>query len=80
MAIDLSGLQTFTLAEQLAVVEATIINLQLTGKQWMINGTQVTRADLPELIAWRDKLKTEIAIDGNGDNGTIALVQFGDRS
>lgn len=79
MAIDLSSIQTFTLAQQLAVVEATIINLQLTGKQWMINGTQVTRADLPELIAWRDKIKSEINIESNGENGTTVLIQFGDR-
>ena len=79
MAVDTSMLQSFTLAEQLKAVEKGIFEVSAFGTFWAINGTQITRANLPELIAWRDKLKAEIALESNGDTGTIAIVQFGDR-
>jgi hypothetical protein len=79
MAVDTSMLQAFTLAEQLVAVEKGIFEVSAFGTFWAINGTQITRANLPDLIAWRDKLKAEIAMESNGDAGTTVIVQFGER-
>ena len=80
MTIDVSALQTFTLAEQLTLVEYAIAHLMVGGQSYSIAGRTYTRADLDDLIEWRDKLKDAIAESGSVTGTLDALVKFGEAS
>ena len=78
MAIDVDNIQTFTAAQQLALVEYAIASIMAGGQSISIGGRQFTRASLKDLQDWRDQLKQEIGDTSTDDSTGIALVRFGD--
>jgi hypothetical protein len=80
MSIDVSSIQTFTAAQLLSLVEYGIASIMAGGQSYSIGGRQFNRASLKDLIAWRDTLKGEVALDaGSTDDSTgITLVSFGE--
>jgi|AACY02.18.fsa_nt_gi hypothetical protein len=75
MTIDVDGLQTFTLAEQLKLVNHAIAHIMAGGQSYAINGRSYNRADLDKLRDWRRELQTEIDA-ANTSEGGVALVRF----
>lgn len=78
MTIDVNGIQTFTLAEMLTLVEHAIAQLMVGGQSYDINGRSFTRADLDKLRQWRLDLKAEIDSEDSTEGG-IALARFNRR-
>lgn len=75
MTIDVDSLQTFTLAEQLKLVNHAIAHIMAGGQSYTINGRAFNRAHLKELRDWRRELQAEIDAQDSTEGG-IALVRF----
>lgn len=65
-----------TLEQQLEAVETAIHNVMTGGavQSYSINGRNIARMSLPDLTAWRDKLKREIA--GQQRGGSVNYATF----
>jgi hypothetical protein len=80
MALDLSTLSDFAWSDIAKAAKQAMVSAALGGNTMTINGRVVGRITIEEAKSLYQYATEQANVEANGENGSIALVCYGDAS